>query len=113
MTICRRGDVVLISFIYSDETGTKMRPAVIVSSNTYNQHRQEVVISAITSNTNRILTGDYLISNWKESGLLSPSVATGIIKTIKQSMVIRKIGTMPKNDLEEISKQLSIVLEIG
>ena len=108
MTTYKRGDVILVSFPFSDESGTKQRPAVIVSSEAYNQRRQEVVISAITSRTDRILTGDHLINDWSEAGLLSPSVATGIFRTIKQNMITRKLGSMPTNDLKEIDNQLAI-----
>ena len=59
MTEYSRGDVVLVSFIFTDETGVKQRPAVIISSDVYRQQRQEVIISAITSKIDRILE-DYL-----------------------------------------------------
>ncbi|MBA7471234.1 hypothetical protein ES707_06537 [subsurface metagenome] len=110
MTTYRRGDVVLVSFIFSDETGIKQRPVVVISSEAYHQNRQEAIISAITSRTDRILTGDYLINSWKESGLKYPSIATGIIRTIKQSMIIRKLGAMSREDLRELDKQLNIIL---
>jgi len=61
MTEYSRGDVVLVSFIFTDETGVKQRPAVIISSDVYHQQRQEVIISAITSKIGRILVGDHLI----------------------------------------------------
>jgi len=41
--------------------------------------RQEAVVSAITINTLRILTGDYLMVDWEDSGLVFPSVATDIL----------------------------------
>ena len=41
MTEYSRGDVVLVSFIFTDETGVKQRPAVIISSDVYHQQRQE------------------------------------------------------------------------
>ena len=107
-----RGDVVLVSFVFSDETGVKQRPAVLMSSDKYNQNRQEAIICAITSRIDRILTGDYLIKDWEGAGLISPSLATGIIRTIKQSMIIRKIGKLSSDDLTEIDKQLSISLGI-
>lgn len=110
MTVYSRGDVVLISFIFTDETGTKQRPAIIISADTYHRQRQEAIISAITSKTDRILVGDHLISDWQEAGLLFPSVATGIIRTIKQSMIIHKLGTMSFDDLRGIDEQLSIAL---
>lgn len=31
-----KGDVILVPFPFSDQTTTKKRPAVIISSNTYN-----------------------------------------------------------------------------
>lgn len=102
--------MLLVAFIYSDESGVKQRPAVIISSEVYNQHRQESIICAITSRTDRILTGDYLIRDWKGAGLLSPSVATGIIRTIKRNMIIRRLGILSKDDLSEIEKQLIISL---
>lgn len=110
MTEYNRGDVVLVSFVFSDETGERRRPAVIVSSEAYHKGRQEVIIAAITSRTDRILTGDYLISDWQGAGLLFPSVATGIIRTIKQGMIAKRLGTMPQLDMQEIEGNLQKAL---
>ncbi len=112
MTSYRRGDVILVKFVFSDETGEKRRPAVLLSSNVYNQGRNEAIISAITGNTDRILVGDYLIKDWKSAGLLFPSVATGIIRTIKQDMIVRKLGALTANDVDETDKILRSILEL-
>jgi mRNA interferase MazF len=106
MTEFNRGDIVLVSFVFSDETGERRRPAVIVSSDAYHRSRQEAIIAAITSRTDRILVGDHLISDWEGAGLLFPSVATGIIRTIKQGMIARKLGTMPQPDMQAIEDNL-------
>ena len=87
MTEYKRGDVVLVNFVFSDETGARRRHAVIVSSDAYHHWRQEAIIAAITSQTERVLIGDHLIRDWRGAGLLFPSVATGIIRTIKQGMI--------------------------
>ncbi len=113
MTGCERGDVVLISFIFSDETGERRRPAVIVSSDAYHQSRQEAIIAAITSRTDRILVGDHLISDWQEAGLLFPSTATGIIRTIKQDMIAKKLGTMPLRDMKGVESNLRDALGLA
>jgi mRNA interferase MazF len=113
MTEYSRGDVVLVSFVFADETGIKRRPAVIISSNIYHQQRQEAIISAITSRVDRILVGDYLISDWREVGLLFPSVATGIIRTIKQGMIAQKLGAMPQPDMEAMDSKLRVALALG
>jgi mRNA interferase MazF len=110
MTSYNCGDVILVNFVFSDETGEKRRPAIILSSDAYHKSRQEVIISAITSQIERVLVGDYLINGWKSAGLLFPSVATGIIRTIKQEMIYKKLGKIPQTDLKEIKSNLKIIL---
>ena len=110
MTGCSRGDVVLISFVFADETGVKRRPAVIVSSEVFHRGRDEAIIAAITSRTDRVLVGDHLIDNWQEAGLLFPSVATSVIRTIKQSMIARKLCSMPLSDMEKINDKMRLAL---
>ncbi len=70
------------------------------------QSHQEAIIAAITSRTDRILVGDHFISDWQGAGLLFPSVATGIIRTIKQGMIAKKLGTMPRPDMHGIEDNL-------
>jgi len=80
---------------------------VIVSSNTYHGIRQEAIIAAITSRTDRISARDHLINDWQGAGLLFPSVATGIIRTIKQGMIARRPRTISKADIEAINDNAS------
>lgn len=110
MTACEWGDVVLVRFTFTDESGARRRPAVIVSTEDYHRGRQEAVVAAITSNVERLLHGDHLVDGWREAGLLFPSVATGIIRTIKQAMIERRLGRMPAADMQAIQEQLRRVL---
>lgn len=106
MTAYSRGDVILVGFVFTDESGRKLRPAVIISSPAYHRARQEVVVAAISSNTKRRLFGEHLIGDWKGAGLLFPSVVTGLIRTIKRTMVDRKLGSLAKSDLEDVEREL-------
>ena len=106
MTTYRRGDVVLVDFVFSDASGRKFRPAVVISSPAYHRARQEVMVAAITSNIDRHLFGDYLITHWREAGLLFPSVATAIIRTIKRTMIHRRLGSMTKPDVDALDREL-------
>jgi mRNA interferase MazF len=112
MTDYSQGDVVLVSFVFSDETGERQRPAVIVSSEAYHRSRQEAIIAAITSRTDRILAGDHLITDWQGAGLLFPSVATGIIRTVKRGMITRRLGIMSQADMEAIDDNLRAALSL-
>lgn len=111
-TGCKRGDVVLVGFMFSDESGWKHRPAVVLSSSAFHASRQEVIVAAVTSNVQRLLFGDHLLAAWKEAGLLFPSVVTGILRTIKGTMIHRKLGSLTKADLSAVEKELRKVLDL-
>ena len=112
MTAYRRGDVVLVGFVFSDESGTKVRPALVVSSAAYHRRRQDVIVAAIISNTNRRLFGDHRVTEWKGAGLLFPSVVTGVLRTVKGLMVERKLGSMPLPDMAGVDLQLRRILSV-
>ena len=69
------GEVVLVLFPFTDQTTTKKRPAIVVSSAVYNSERPDLVLIAVTSQT-RLSTsfGEVTVSEWKEAGLIKPSV---------------------------------------
>ena len=106
MTAYKRGEVVLVGFVFADESGRKLRPAVVISSLAYQRARQEVVVAAITSNVRRRLFGDHLIGGWQGAGLLFPSVVTGIMRTMKRTMIARTLGSLTKSDFEAVEREL-------
>ena len=53
MTSFKQGNVLLVPFPFTDQTSTKKRPAVIVSSSTYNRERPDIVLVAVTSQMQR------------------------------------------------------------
>jgi len=110
MTAYKQRDIILVKFIFSEGTGFKKRPALVLSSQEYHRSRQEVVIAAITSNVNRILTGDTRIREWKKANLLYPSMVTAILQTIRGEMIERTLGAISAEDFEEVQKNLKIAL---
>jgi mRNA interferase MazF len=107
-----RGDIVLVNYVFAEGTGIRRRPAVLLSPERYQMGKQEAIFAAITSNTGRLLIGDHLIADWQEAGLLFPSVVTGILRTIKQQMMARKLGNLTPRDLEIVEGQLRQNLEL-
>jgi mRNA-degrading endonuclease toxin of MazEF toxin-antitoxin module len=105
-----RGDVLLVKFVFADEQGVKQRPCVIVSSDDYHGGRHEVILAAITSNVGRLLVGDHKLEAWRESGLLFPSVVTGVVRTVKRDMIAGKVGALSESDLRAVDDKLRQVL---
>ena len=112
MTNFKPGDIVLVDFIFSEQNESKKRPALIISTEEYNKNRKDIIIAAITSNIARILLGDTLIEDWKKAELLYPSLITAVIQTIKNDMIIRKLGILSKKDLENCKKNLNKSLSL-
>ena len=69
------GDIVLVPFPFTDQSGTKRRPAVVVSSQRYHTERPDLVIMAVTSQIRPSSGfGEASVKDWKASGLLKASV---------------------------------------
>lgn len=59
----RRGDVVLVSFPFSDTSGQKERPAIVVSTDDYHEEWNEVLVVAVTSRSPKTLKEDRLCAS--------------------------------------------------
>lgn len=113
MTAYKRGDVVLVPFPFSDQTAIKKRPAVIVSSNHYNNASFDIVIMAITSQTNKTIgVGECLIKDWQVAGLLKPSAIKAAISTIEHKLVLKKLGSLSPNDVSSMGNALKEFLDL-
>jgi mRNA interferase MazF len=112
MTTYKRGDIVLVKFVFADEQGVKQRPGLLVSSDRYHRSRREAILAAITSQVGRSLVGDYRLTEWRAAGLPLPSTVTGIIRTIKREMIIRKIGALPAAELANVESHLRVSLAL-
>lgn len=64
------------------------------------------------SNVGRLLVGDYEIRAWREAGLPSPSIVTGIIRTIKHDMIAGKMGELPASELRSVENKLREILAL-
>lgn len=101
-------DVVVVKFPFASSKKYKARPAVILSSDLYNESKREtLLIMAISSKTDTALEFEYSISKWKESKLLKPSVFKAAIATIEKEYVLTKLGTLSEIDI----KKLQIIIE--
>ena len=111
MTNYNFGDVVLVPFPFTDQTGTKKRPAVIVSKSVYNSSRPDLVLMAITSQVGKPVRSDEIeIVEWQKAGLLKPSVIKPVFTTIERNLVLRKLGKLERIDEENLREILQEIL---
>jgi mRNA interferase MazF len=111
MTSFKFGDVVLVPFPFTDQTSIKKRPAVVVSSAFYHQTHADIILMAITSQRQAIAFANNLnINDWQGAGLLKPSTVKPIISTVEKKLVLKKLGSLQQEDLDELQKVLQLIL---
>lgn len=108
-----RGDVVLLRVQLPGRQDPSLRPALVVSSQTYHRGRgSQVVVAAITGDMKQVLTGDSVIQGWRDAGLLAASAVTGVLRTVGRDTVAEKLGALSEGDLRSVDNSLRLSLAI-
>lgn len=112
-----RGDVVLVDYPFSDRTGSKVRPALAVQTDTLNQRITDTILVAISRSTHRASATQLLIDlktpDGAQSGLRQDSmVQCENILTFDQRLVIAKIGSLSAPMMRQVDDCLRAALEL-
>ena len=111
MTVYSFGDVVLVQFPFTDQSSTKQRPAIVISSERYNTERPDLIILAVTSRVRETLGyAEHLLADWSVAGLLKPSVIKPLIATVEKSLVRKVLGQLEAIDLESVERCIEEII---
>lgn len=84
---------------------------IVVSSIDYDRFRPDVIIMAVTSQIRLAdYFGDITLKDWKQAGLLKPSVVKPILTTIEKNLVIKHLGRISNNDRTALTTVLRNIL---
>jgi mRNA interferase MazF len=107
MTSYDRGDVVLATLPFSDLTGMKKRPAVIVSA----PHPSvDLFLLPLTSQLENLQPGEFALGEWKGAGLLFPSVVKRGLFTLDKMCINRRFGCLAISDQGKLDSALRLWL---
>ena len=105
------GDVVLVPFPFTDQSASKKRPAVVVSSNAYDARRSDIVLMAITSQFGRRLAfGESSVTEWKKAGLLKPGIVKPVLTTLEKKLVLKRLGHLQPADDKALRLALQSII---
>lgn len=109
----RRGEVVIADFQFSDGTGSKNRPTVVVQCDGDNDRLGSVVVAMITKRTQlvgrepRHVLIDIATPDAADSGLsYNPVVNCSQLATVEMSRISRVVGHLSEPLMGHISESL-------
>ena len=105
-------DLVLLPYPFSDLKTTKVRPAIVISNNTYNNQSEDTILVPLTTNLNLRKHAIALTTDKLEKGYLikESKIKVDRILSVKQDLVRKIIGQVKKDVLDEIRKVLLEIL---
>jgi mRNA interferase MazF len=104
-----QGDIIISKLPYSDYSGFKLRPLLIVSNNKFNNSRKDLIVCKITGvNHNEI---DNILKIEQEDltdGILKKTsyINSNILFTIDKEIIIDNIAKLKKEKIKIIIKNI-------
>lgn len=105
----KRGTIILIPFPFTDLSGAKVRPALVISSIS---RGDDMVVIFISSKKEKIISSsDIVVSPTKGNGIKGTSViCCGKIATLEKKMALGELGVLEKEAMKKVDSSLKKVL---
>lgn len=104
-----KGDIVLISFPFTNLSGGKLRPAVVLI-----EADLDLIVCFVTSQINWQGTTDILLSPTALNGLKKQSlIRTAKIATINKSLAKGLLGRLSSDNLTDLDNKLRMLFQLS
>lgn len=99
-----KGDVILLSYPFTDLSTRKVRPAVVISPS--GDKYSDVFLVPLTSKINNLKLGESVLSQWREAGLnVTTAFKRGCI-LVDTELIIKKVGELTEPDRKQVDTSL-------
>ena len=103
-----KGDIVLITFPFTDLTGPKLRPGVVLS-----EIGPDITVCFITTQIQHQDPTDILISPEPANGIKAVSVIrTSKIATLDKSLIKGLLGKLSSSEISQLNHNLKILFSL-
>ena len=106
-------EVVVVPFPFTDSAATKRRPALVLSTQEFNDRAAHLVLAMITSHENRGWPLDTEIHDGRAAGLSHASVVRMKLFTLDERFVLRRAGALAAADRAAVQRALGRLLATG
>ena len=104
-----RNDVILVQYPFTDLSGQKVRPAIVVHAP---HSSPDLIIVPLTSRTSPLHAGEFVLSNWAGAGLHLPTVVKRGIFTIHPTLVMKSLARLSTPDAQQLDQSLRMWLSL-
>jgi mRNA interferase MazF len=104
-----KNEIILVRYPFSNLSGAKVRPAAVVNAPHVSQ---DIVIVPLTSKVSPLLSGEFVLADWKAAGLNVPSAVKRGLYTVHQSLVIKSVGKLSAADASNLEGSLRDWLDL-
>jgi mRNA interferase MazF len=98
-----KNNIILVRYPFSDLSNSKERPAVVVSTA---HASQDIIVVPLTSKTNKLLSGEFMLLDWLKEGLNVPTGVKRGLYTVENRLAIKVIGELSKVDAQKLEGSL-------
>ncbi len=105
-------DVVVVPFPFTDGEASKRRPALVLSSASFNQTSQHSVMAMITSAEQSDWPGDHAIGDLESAGLSMDCLVRMKLFTLDHRLVFRKAGALGGADQKKLRSSWKTLLAL-
>ena len=105
-----KGDIVLLPYPFTDLSTSKVRPAVVVSSN--KGKYSDLFVVPITSRTSNLGAGEFQLAGWQSAGLNIPSAVKRGCVLVDVALFRKMVGTLSIEDLTSLNTSIKLWLEL-
>jgi mRNA interferase MazF len=104
--IYKQFDVVAVPFPFTDLNADKRRPALVLSTESFNNQSGNCVLAMITSQKNPGWPLDSQIGSILKAGLKTPSKVRMKLFTLDSRLIVRKLGALSSKDRQTVTMAL-------
>jgi mRNA interferase MazF len=113
----KRGEIVLVDYPYSDGTGSKVRPALVVQSDNLNLRITDTILAAISRSQHRASATQILVEIGTPEGIQSGLRQDSMVQcenllTIDQAQIIATIGRLASSSMQHIDNGLKATFDL-
>ena len=109
----KQRELLLVPFPFSDQSGRKIRPVIVISNDAFNETSDDVIAVGVTSNMSRDKYTILLTPNNLDEGKLFSrcSIKVENILKLDKSLIIKKIGLVNNEILKNIASTLFSIVK--